>query len=190
MPAQPRRRFRWYDAAALIAATALGLAMTQSCLEAWDSVRDFLGEGHVVTGFRRWGFAPVPLFASLSMTLVVLRCLPPRPRLRRLARGPGIVPGLVTLLLSLEKIAEELTSLWKMNPQFFGKLDPQYVLAYPTWLVGISVNTGLVVAAVWFALWPGRWWRPEPHWIDRTGRVLGLYWIVMYAAEAYYRIAS
>jgi len=33
------------------------------------------------------------------------------------------------------------------------------------------------VAAAWFALGLGRWWRPEANWIDRAGRIAGVAWI-------------
>ncbi len=36
------------------------------------------------------------------------------------------------------------------------------------------------VAGAWFLLVLAAWWRPEPNWIDRLGRVLGFLWIVPY----------
>jgi hypothetical protein len=35
------------------------------------------------------------------------------------------------------------------------------------------------VAGAWLILLLAGWWRPEPSWIDRLGRVLGLGWIVL-----------
>jgi len=36
------------------------------------------------------------------------------------------------------------------------------------------------VAGAWLILMLAGWWRPEPSWIDRLGRVLGLFWVVPY----------
>jgi hypothetical protein len=36
------------------------------------------------------------------------------------------------------------------------------------------------VAGAWFLLVLAAWWRPEPNWTDRSGRALGLLWIVPY----------
>jgi hypothetical protein len=36
---------------------------------------------------------------------------------------------------------------------------------------------GITVSAVWIVLWLIGAWRPEPSWIDRAGRVVGIYWV-------------
>ncbi len=59
---------------------------------------------------------------------------------------------------------------------------------WPSWYIirGIHVHMmqrGYVAAAVagaWVVLVFAGWWRPEPNWIDRSGRVLGFLWIVPY----------
>jgi hypothetical protein len=33
------------------------------------------------------------------------------------------------------------------------------------------------VAGAWLALALAGWWRPEPSWVDRLGRALGLGWL-------------
>jgi predicted transporter len=33
------------------------------------------------------------------------------------------------------------------------------------------------VVATWSMMALDRRWRPEPSWIDRTGRLIGIYWI-------------
>ena len=37
---------------------------------------------------------------------------------------------------------------------------------------------GSAVAVSWLILWLGGGWRAEPSWIDRLGRLLGVFWIV------------
>ena len=38
---------------------------------------------------------------------------------------------------------------------------------------------GLTVAMGWLILSLGHRWRPEPSWIDRAGRIVGAYWLLM-----------
>ena len=37
---------------------------------------------------------------------------------------------------------------------------------------------GPMIACVWINLWLGRRWRPERSWVDRAGRVLGIFWML------------
>ncbi len=41
---------------------------------------------------------------------------------------------------------------------------------------------GLTVAVGWIVSWLSGRWRPEPSWIDRMGRIFGVYWITMVPA--------
>jgi hypothetical protein len=45
------------------------------------------------------------------------------------------------------------------------------------WLILLSY-TGWAVCAAWTVLWLAGVWRAERSWIDRTGRVLGVYWVL------------
>lgn len=184
------RRFHWIDAAALVGATALGLAMTKDYLESYDMMLMLDGGRFAPHGFQRWGSAAVPCFVSWSLIVLALQLRSPRPRLRRLARCPGVVTGLAVALLTLNVMAKWSAYHWKMGLPInvFG-----YRVAFlglPSWLVETSEIAGFPVAATWFALWLGRWWRPEATWIDRAGRVLGVYWIAMFLIRSYYKIAS
>ena len=42
-----------------------------------------------------------------------------------------------------------------------------------------AFGASTAVAVAWILLAAGRRWRPEPHWLDRTGRVLGWFWVAM-----------
>ena len=46
---------------------------------------------------------------------------------------------------------------------------------FATTAFGVST----AVAVAWILLAASRRWRPEPHWLDRTGRVLGWFWVAM-----------
>jgi hypothetical protein len=43
----------------------------------------------------------------------------------------------------------------------------------------LTLADGLIISA-WFVLAVSGRWRPEPSWIDRSGRVLAIAWIVRY----------
>jgi hypothetical protein len=47
-----------------------------------------------------------------------------------------------------------------------------------TTLIWMPRHAGLVVGGAWLALILARAWRPEPTWIDRAGRIVGVIWIV------------
>ena len=57
--------------------------------------------------------------------------------------------------------------------------------SYETFLVlmdglGYSFQrNGYAVAAAWLTLMIGRRWRPEPSWVDRSGRLIGSFWLLM-----------
>jgi hypothetical protein len=36
---------------------------------------------------------------------------------------------------------------------------------------------GVAVSAVWIVLWLTGAWHAESSWIDRAGRILGIYWV-------------
>jgi hypothetical protein len=59
---------------------------------------------------------------------------------------------------------------------------------WPNWYIIRAIHLhiiqrGYVAAAVaggWFVLLLAGWWRPQPSWIDRLGRVAGFLWIIPY----------
>ena len=69
------------------------------------------------------------------------------------------------------------------QPGFWGCAAPLLVMAcYPAILayLGIRPDIGMdsgAVAIAWLSLGIARRWRPEPSWIDRAGRVIGLLWL-------------
>jgi hypothetical protein len=42
----------------------------------------------------------------------------------------------------------------------------------------VPVFVGLAVLASWMTLVLGRRWRPDPGWVDRLGRAVGVFWVV------------
>lgn len=177
---RPRRRFDGYDAAALVAATALGLVMAREIHQQYTSTM-FDGGRHNPDGLRLWRYVSVPLFAAWTLALVPLQFRGPGWRPRLLARRPGLVAGVAVAFQVIRAGAEQATWLilhhrkWGIRLQWFGIGNEFFNI--PGQFVCVADSTGFAVAAAWFALGLGRWWRPEANWIDRAGRIAGVAWI-------------
>ena len=94
-------------------------------------------------------------------------------RVRRLARRPGYVACgavLVSLVLGMV-LVEPLTSALGLVRQ------RQYV--WEEMELALAAQAGVGVATGWLVLALAGMWRPEPHWIDRAGRVVGVLWIAL-----------
>jgi hypothetical protein len=46
-----------------------------------------------------------------------------------------------------------------------------------------QIGFGVLIA--WTTLALARCWQPEPSWIDRSGRVLGVVWIIAFVADRF-----
>jgi len=101
-----------------------------------------------------------------------------RPPLRRVARQPGFAACCA--------VAMAIALVGSMN---FALLSNSYAPAAP---LGVRVHDTLVsvlafghgqcgaaVAAVWLTLTLTCGWRPRPDWLDRAGRILGIFWIAI-----------
>ncbi len=164
-----RRHFTLFDAMVLVAATAIGLAITRAFLQALPT---FVGKASL----SRYQVAGAsPCLATWSLALLVLAVRPPRPSYRRLARQPGIAAchasalGIAaTVLLSLLD-----TTLPRMS-----------VKGWPLFLVNLSFWSSPLIAPMisgaWLSMTLGGRWPPERNWIGILGRCLGGCWIVLF----------
>jgi len=182
-----RRRITLFDVMALIAATAIGLAIARV---GWPP--QALGPGATApaapsrpSGYKsRMAVMPTlqriaPAFscmAAWSGALLASRLRPPRPRWRRLAGQPGTIAAIATLLVWLIEAPPIVWLSW---------YDGRFGWSSPTRLAQVAANStvmlghhaGLAVAIAWLTLALGGRWRPERSWVDRSGRVLGVAWI-------------
>jgi hypothetical protein len=106
------------------------------------------------------------------MALVLLRFLGPRPGLRQIARQPGAAACWAASVTVLARYAMAAISI-PFAPQ------GARMLLYGA-VIGSSYLPGPAVGAVWLNLVLGRRWRPDPSWIDRAGRVVGVFWMVYF----------
>jgi hypothetical protein len=157
------------DAMILVAATAVGLAFARTYFREYFQARplrehDWLRWTIVAGSLQSINYLPV--LASWSVAMVVLRLRLPRPRLRSLAVRPG---WLATCSAVTGMLLGALTLMVKHQKGVGGWLKVE-LFAYPI---------GAAVVAAWVNLAICGRWRPEPEWIDRLGRIVGACWVAM-----------
>jgi hypothetical protein len=184
VPTKPERRFTLLDAMILVAATAVGIALSK----AWPGPETYEVSLAIFGPKLLRSLGPVthriiaswPIVAIWTAALIALRLRRPRPASRRLFAPPGIAACVVALVVMLLKWLEcggyvVLHNDWVRNVRDISPLSLSRVILDAT----ASPVIGYGVAAVWASLALARRWRPEPGWIDRAGRVVGLLWIVL-----------
>jgi hypothetical protein len=164
------RRFNLVDGLILVAAAALTFRALRTELPGfgvsplgWRGVLD-----HTVIVSSAGA-----LFGTLA--LLILRLRRPRPPLRRLTLQPGFTAGLAIMVhaafvgLSFIKLA---------RIELRGAAGLEWVTYEFLLELTLSYGNGSAVAAVWLVAALGGRWRAERSWLDRSGRVLGVFWIV------------
>jgi hypothetical protein len=173
-PAASRRRFTILDGIVMLVPLAVGFALARPFLEDFRSLLS--SPDNTPRWFQRAGLVIGLVSRGVAMGMLGLlaaRLLPPRPPLRRLSREPGAAAclaaaaamaagGMIVLAMALFRQVR-ISSADQYRWAFFeARIMP-------------------AVAAAWITqAWVGRW-RPEPSWIDRAGRTLGAYWILLFA---------
>jgi hypothetical protein len=191
--ATDQRRFRVLDAMILVAATALGcgalewLGRETDGEVVWTAVYDGTRELFHQSPGGDWpigeetlelclltAWLTTPLVAMWTLALIPIRLLGPRPRIRRLARQPGMMStcasGVTIVLVGLFALVEALAV------ELRGFKGP---VRSAEWAPIVPMLLGLAVLVSWTTLLIGRRWRAEPSWVDRLGRATGVFWIVV-----------
>jgi hypothetical protein len=180
MPAPGSRSFRVWDVLVLVGATALALGWFR------DEIFNPYPLNPEIPTIGPWLGRLYPLVLAWSLAVLVLRLQRPRARMVRLARQPGFVAcALVAGTMACRAVGLGLRgvtdSLWVIGrPLHWSNLlrvDVEWELFWPNshpW----SERIGLVIAWAWLVQVLSGCFRPEPSWIDRAGRVLGVLWIV------------
>ena len=168
------RRFTLADAMILVAATAVGLTMARAYDPRFSSAQ------HATFIKLAWG-APACVVSAWGFAVIGLRLRPPRRRLRRLLREPGIAAcSALVLALTIgtalpiaHRVVRDRPFLEKFFDHLFNEAWYSAADLIP-WAIG----------GVWVTLMMSRCWRPQPEWGDRLGRVVGLYWCLYPVLEA------
>jgi hypothetical protein len=160
-----RRRFNIGDAMIIVVALATGLALARVALYqmgGWISMIRQLGSPGWPTWWNMFWTAVQILFCfivALIPALIVVCLRRPRPPLRRVALQPGFVALCVLVLVGMIDVDAIYLDLVSWPPLVH------------------AVLPGAAVLASWLVLVVFRCWQPERSWIDRTGRLIGVFWI-------------
>jgi hypothetical protein len=163
MNPRDHRQFKIFDGMAMTAAIAVGLGLVRLTSESSPLATSLpwkISEGS-------WALA-----LPVTWMLAGLRLSAPHPRFR----APGAaaclavtVASLCMLLFFSHNLVSNLPRVGWSSRTFWG-VTAQHVLT--------PMPLAASVAAAWSLLAFDREWRPEASWIDRAGRVVGLYWLV------------
>jgi hypothetical protein len=170
------RRFTVLDAIILNMATVVGVGVNWLIFftlfyEKWKPSRvGDLGSYQGVGRYAEWVSVAMvltmPILAAWTIALVPLGLVPPRPRVDRLACQPGWVASSVFF------VALIFNSAMIVGLVLAGILDVDFWLLIPSLIA-------LTILASWLNLILRGRWRPEPTWLDRSGRVLALLWLTL-----------
>jgi hypothetical protein len=189
------------DAALLIAATAIGLALIRLTypLLVWALDSPEANEFAVRTLLERvgiWVIITSPMLVAWTVVLPILRLMPPRPALRKLLRQPGMLAcGGGVLIMAAGNITNLLVFTYFCFAMrwdyglftWFGLNVGQLFSAKVLTLTDLR-QVGLFIAVVWpVQALTGRW-RPAPDWVDRLGRALGFAWIATLPVFEWYAV--
>ena len=180
MDAQKAKRFSLIDAIVLVAATAAGFAVGRAVHP--------IDRGY--GGFTRDAVADYAVSLSLMWALAVLALNLTRYRAtrRELACRPGFtaVVGIV-----IERLADLLyyAVIFPLEDAFLRRVSFFDLPVFLSELLYLSITNVVrgsssagVVAAVWIVTALAGCWRAEKTWLDRTGRALGVFWLLCSAA--------
>jgi hypothetical protein len=190
-----RRKLTIMDGILLLAAIGVGLAIARQHHRAVVELPSWhRGMSFMEVWYWTYHKSCVLQISSmpLSMMLLILRLRQPRPRFKRLMRQPGTVAcWAVFFVVGLRILGvlegallarivgvrwHEMVFDWPWVDEFGWDALPLVVF---TWAQDLAPQMCLAVAVTWSLLAVSGQWHPEPSWIDRMGRVIGIYYILM-----------
>lgn len=176
------RRFTLLDVMILVAATAPAMLLWRAYLRCNPALPYLVSDERGPSKLRMWVWVCglVPPLAVLTLALLPIRWIPPRPRPRRLLRRPGTTTSLVAALawaVVLARVVGDWPMMIYVHIPTLGPIQPVDLLTLR--LVGMKDMVGPGVALSWALLWLGGGRRPEATWIDRAGRIAGAAWVAL-----------
>lgn len=183
----PRRSLTLLDLVIVVATVATGLALLKLRIAFADIPLFFTSVFSTapwrwspsVVSVRLSGLLELAIPSALAGTLgtLVLRLLPPRPGLSRLARQPGFVAS-ATFLTVAGLAALAVLATLGLRGRFSSPTYRELIGYSSIALLLMAQLGGWSVATGWFVLKLGGRSRPETSWVDRLGRAFGFFWIV------------
>jgi hypothetical protein len=168
-----RRRLTMADLAILTAGAALAFLFVRI---SWETQEAQFTSNVVHSAGYRFNLWIAPFSVALALSLLAARMVPPRPRWRAVFRQPG-TSACLAILAHLLAIVLAFTWHLTLASRFNGT---PFRPNFNTYL-DANRNCGAWVLVAWATLALARAWRPEPSWLDRSGRILGsvaiLHWL-------------
>lgn len=161
------------DAMILVAATGAGLAIVRAwapSYHAWsyDPTPPPTWLEWAAFVLPSWADYLAPIPAAWTLATLTLGLLRPRPPFRTTCLQFGksaVVAATVAIALNFVYL---ILHVWTMRSAYH-----EMAFVYTTHSAGVAVG------AVWLVLALGGVGKAEPTWIDRWGRALGVYWLLM-----------
>lgn len=186
MPETRRRPFTLLDAAALVAAIAVALAWFR--LVGWHRWSQWGGARPESRDWIYWkdlvlraAHMATPFASVMAATLLALRLRSPRHPLWRLVRRPGTAACLAA------SVALAVRAIWFASLTWKNYLsDFRWWLDFESMCMFLPYEEGLAVAVAWLVLGVAGCLRPEPTWLDRTGRTVGGFFLACMALRWVY----
>jgi hypothetical protein len=177
------RPFTVFNELILIAALASAFVVSRSFLnnEIDREIRILLNRSWTLIVFEVLPilfFGLVPRYVTLGMAALLAVGLHQRhPNRRRLSRQPGLVACAAATAAALAGGLIALSqNLFRERP--IPEFDAH------DWPI-MEARIGPAVMAAWAVLLVSGRWRSQPQWIDRTGRVFGAFWILLWLSRWY-----
>jgi hypothetical protein len=199
------------DAIVLVAAVAIAMAMARGwAYPNWCAMPPFLGFNYTPSTGRELHYFistriswTIPFAMTLTAAVLILRFRSPHPRFRQIARQPGAVACAAALFAMAARMMQEAliytlgfmtlpsSPLRLPSPPFARHEHPAWRLPWTQVVHNIVLETfpffvspavAIAVIVAWAVLWANRRWCPEQSWLDRMGRLMGIYWITLAVA--------
>jgi hypothetical protein len=177
MTASLQRRLTLFDAMVLMAMIGTGVASLRGF-----SVAEILRLGirprpNLLPVLRHGLVGPfLPCGLAWTLAVLLLRLGHPRPPRRHLARQPGTVACVASVSVvgtgALALLLVMIVQFYKRTEQV--ALTDRFMTRFME-AMAPYMGTGVLVA--WMTSVLNRMWRPEPSWIDRMGRAIGVFWV-------------
>jgi hypothetical protein len=201
------RRFTLGDGLLVVAAIAAGFAMVRRWANPhWCAEPPFWGAPANLSAARQAHYNlavgvswPIPFVIAFTPAILAARLRSPRPALERIAEQPGSVACAAALLAMVLKPTEDVlyyvldyfthshSPIRLPSPPFArlfgssrcspGEIIHNLVLERFPLSTAPAVATAVLIA--WLVLLGIGRFRPERDWVDRAGRVLGVYWMAL-----------
>jgi hypothetical protein len=160
---EPGRKPNLLDVMTLIAALAIGLGLGRAVIIEGRPSRPLPQSFWWMQALQIIHHGTLACVLMLSLAFLIVRLRRPRPPRRDLVKQPGLVACLGAMVMPVTG--------------FGGLILAAEPLRLSNAFIFLSTLGASGVVCGWGVLCLNRAWRPEPTWIDRLGRMLGLCWI-------------